>query len=187
MDKMTPEQALVLLENLKREAPEKLVAAGNTFALEAARWAQQAIIRDRKIYAEVQEIKKILMALAKMTPDTAAEAPEAVEAEEPAVAAHTNGAHTNGAHAGVDPETLKGEELEAYMDAVLKNEPPNASAPSAPKPFGAPAATPENNEPLVAAEEAPVARPEGVVVVPAAAAKAKARAAQAPGNAAPKA
>jgi len=184
---MTPEQALVLLENLKREAPDKLVAASNTIALEAARWAQQAIVRDRKIYAEVQEIKKILLALAKMgAPGAAVETAE-TEAAEETVAAHTNGAHTNGAHAGVDPETLKGEELEAYMDAVLKNEPPNASAPSAPKPFGAPAATPENNEPLVASEETAVQRPEGVVVVPAAAAKAKARAAQAPGNAAPKA
>ena len=55
---MTPEQALVLLENLKREAPDKLVAASNTIALEAARWAQQAIVRDRKIYAEVQKINK---------------------------------------------------------------------------------------------------------------------------------
>jgi len=181
---MTPEQALVLLENLKREAPDKLVAASNTIALEAARWAQQAIVRDRKIYAEVQEIKKILLALAKMGQPGAAPA-EAPEAEE-IVAVSTNGAHTNGAHAGVDPNSLKGEELEAYMDAVLKNEPPNASAPSAPKPFGAPSQTEENNEPLVASEEAP-ARPEGVVVVPAAAAKAKARAAQAPGNAAPKA
>ncbi|MCX6376900.1 MAG: hypothetical protein NTU88_12865, partial [Armatimonadetes bacterium] len=126
--------ALALIENLTREAPDKLVQASNTLALEAARWAQQAIVRDRKIYAEVQEIKKILMALAKMTPGTApAETPEAEET----VAASTNGAHTNGAHVGVDPETLKGEALEAYMDAVLKNEPPNASAPSAPKPFPA--------------------------------------------------
>jgi len=184
---MTPEQALVLLENLKREAPEKLVAAGNTIALEAARWAQQAIVRDKKIYAEVQEIKKILMALAKMGQPGAAPVAEAAEPEaEVAVAPaapSTNGAHVN----GVDPHTLKGDELEAYMDAVLNGEPPNASAPSAPKPFGVPTATSENSEPLVAAEEAPAQKAEGVVVVPAAAAKAKARAAQAPGNAAPKA
>jgi len=178
---MTPEEALVMIETFMRESPERLVQTSNTLALEAARWAQQAIVRDRKIYAEVQ---KILIRLAKMEqPGAAAEAPEAEEAVVAAPAA-TNG--TNGFHA-VDPSTLKGDELEAYMDAMLKNEPANASAPSAPRPFGAPAATPENNEPLVAAEEAPVSKPEGVVVVPAAAAKAKARAAQAPGNAAPKA
>jgi len=179
---MTPEQALALIENLKREAPDKLVQASNTLALEAARWAQQAIVRDRKIYAEVQKINKILMVLAKMGQPDAAPAAEAAEPEaEEAVAVHTNGVH-----AGVDPETLKGEELERYMDAVLANEPPNASAPSAPRPFGAPAQTESNDEPLVAAEEAPAPKSEGVVVVPAAAAKAKARV-QANNTAAPKA
>lgn len=175
---MTPEQALVLLENLKREAPEKLVAASNTIALEAARWAQEAIVRDRKIYAEVKEIKRILMAAA---PE--AEAP----AEAPAAAAPA--ATTNGFHA-VDPDTLKGEDLERYMDTMLANEPPNANAPAPRKPFGGQAAeTPSNDEPLVAAEEVPAepaSKPEGVVVVPAAAAKAKVRAQQQQ-NTAPKA
>jgi len=159
---MTPEQALALIENLKREAPEKLVAASNTIALEAARWAAQAIVRDKKIYAEVQEIKKLLMQLGGVTP---ADVP--VEQAAPSM---------NGAHAAVpdvDPSTLKGEELEAYMDAILKGTPPNPNAPT-------PQAT-------ASTEDAPVERPEGVVVVPAAAAKAKARAAQANNTAAPKA
>jgi len=172
---MTPEQALVLIENLKREAPEKLIAAGNTIALHAARWAQQAIIRDRKIYAEVQAIKSLLLQAAGVAGGEPSETADA------AAAPAANGVHMNGA----DPSTLKGAELEAYMDAMLKNEAPNPNAPGPVESFGAAAsAEPASSE--VVGEE-PAARPEGVVVVPAAAAKAKTRAAQASGNVAPKA
>jgi hypothetical protein len=173
-----------MLENLKREAPEQLVQAANTVALEAARWAQQAIIRDKKIYAEVQALKNILVQFTKMSPGAAVDTAEVAEA--PAASANgTNGTH---AHAGVDPSTLKGEDLERYMDAVLANEPPNPNAPAPPKPFGATAQSAETAPASeVVGEDAAVARPEGVVVVPAAAAKAKARAAQVNGPAAPKA
>jgi hypothetical protein len=157
---MTPEQALVLIENLKREAPEKLVQAGNTIALHAAYWAQQALQWDKKIYAEVQELKALLAKAAGI----ASAAP--AEAEAPAV---------NGVPA-VDPTTLKGEALERYMDAVTAGMPENQNAP-APTPI-----------PTAEAEvEAAPEKPPGVVVVPAAAAKAKAKAQADAANGQPKA
>lgn len=160
---MTPAQAITLIENVKREAPDQLVATCNTVALEAARWAYQAVARDQKLYAEIKALKAMFAEALKALGIENADA-----VTEPAAAAEA--AEANGAEA-VDTDNLKGDDLEKFMDQATNgmSAHPSAPGPAPVNPFAPTQAAESEQEPLV--------------VVPAAAAKAKARAAQTNGPA----
>lgn len=53
---MSPEQAIQMLENVKRSAPDRLVAACNTVALETPEWARQALSRDKKLMSVIRDL-----------------------------------------------------------------------------------------------------------------------------------
>ena len=58
---MKPQEALKLLENIKKDAPEKLVAACNTIAMEAPVWADQSLQRDKKLWDEMGKRNQVLL------------------------------------------------------------------------------------------------------------------------------
>lgn len=137
---ITPKQALTILENIKREAPGKEipVAVANTFALEAPAWALAAMSRDSKIIAELKKTNAVLKALMKhLQVDVSALNIEAPAEPEAASEGEAEAAPPTGAPANVNIEELKGEALEAYMNAATEGLPPNQNAP-APMPMPPP-------------------------------------------------
>lgn len=134
---MTPEQAINLIENIKANAPDKLVQAANTVALEAARWAQQALNRDRQLLLRIKRIEEAL---------------HIEEPAQPAQAEATATAETPTEFDGVDPSALKGKDLERYMDAMTSGLPGNPNAPVAKN--EPPPMSPEAAERIVAEDQA---------------------------------
>ena len=128
---MTPEEALALIEATERNAPDRIPAACNMVARESIRWAQQSLSRDKKIYAEVAEVKKVLMkTLAALrgvaSTDSEQQQPEASNGAPPSRRMNADGSE-------MTPEEAA---LEDQMDAATAGMPPNASAPGPKVPFG---------------------------------------------------
>lgn len=135
---MTPQEALEMISTYTAEvkagkAPEsKLVAACNTIALEAPKWAQQSLSRDKKLFEAIQALdKKLKVALNPLDPTLAPEdqAPRH-DAPEPTEAAPVD----TGPRVGMDGKPMTPEEAarEAAMDAAIAASGPDDNA--APQP-----------------------------------------------------
>ena len=122
---MTPEQALTLLANIKKEAPDKLVAACNSIAMDAALWAQQALARDNKLRAMIEKVDGDLKKLVKAIAIINGVGAPVVEAA--AAASDTDG----GQRMNTDGTPMSAEDAarEDLMDAATSGMPPNPDAP----------------------------------------------------------
>jgi hypothetical protein len=156
---MTPVEARTLLENIKKEAPEKRQAAVNTIVEAAISWSLASIKRDDWLRERVEFLLK--RAGAKVAPQ--AQQAQAVAGEQDAEQPEQNMAAAEiNTPAGPVVMTEDGEihgldglsdedrkaAVEAAMDAAMSGTEPNAAAP-APTPLSQP--KPRNGRPKPAA------------------------------------
>jgi len=157
---MSPKQALTIIENIKRDTGGNVpVLVANTIAIESAQWAMQSLRRDSLLLEETKKTNRTLLEIIrKLANGEKIEMPvEPTPAETPV---STNGADVPHVDHSIDPETLKDDDLEKYMDAATDGLPANADAPApTPLTMNAPATDAQADVPMPASV-APAAPPK---------------------------